>query len=97
MSTLHKMTKTQVIAHVKKYGNWSGVVCANKMYPLAQTTINLDLVWNNDRGVCVKDRTVYDSDINPVAMTLDHWLNNWSFYNTSSEEGTYVHFYRIVE
>lgn len=103
MSTLHKMTKTQVKAYVKKYGSWFGVVCASNMYPTVQTMMPLDLVWNDDRGVCVKDQITCEHNPTPddpynydhLPRTFDNWLNNWSYYNTSSEEGYYAHFYMI--
>lgn len=97
---LKKMTKAQVIAHVRKHGSWNGLVCASKMYPIiGQTAMYLDLVWNDDRGVCVKDEETLEITENDgyqhMPRKFDHWYNAWAFYNTSYEEGYYAAYYLI--
>lgn len=95
---LVKQTKSQVIAHVRKYGSWNGLVCASKMYPVIGRTANeLELVWNDQYGVCTKNGITYDEHMYPRPQSLDNWLNGWSFYNTSYEEGYYAAYYRIVK
>ena len=101
MATLQKQTKTQVIAHVRKYGSWHGVICGAKMFPIiGQTAMYLDLVFDSDYDVCVKDETMIDfssEDYQRIPRTLDDWYNNWSYYNTSYEEGYYAAFYMLVK
>lgn len=96
---LQKMTKTQVIAHVKRTGTWKGLVCGAKMYPIiGQTAMYLDLEFNTDHGVVVKDETMIDfstEEYNRIPRSFDHWLNSWNYYNTSYEEGYYAAFYLI--
>jgi hypothetical protein len=96
---LVKMTKRQVIAHVRTHGSWSGLVCASKMYPIiGRTAMYLDLEFNSSYDVCVKDETMLDTstdEYNRIPRSFDHWYNNWSYYNTNHEEGYYAHFYLI--
>lgn len=90
--SLKKQTKAQVKAYVKEHGTWQGLVCAAKMYPTEQTSIPLALTKSEDT-IIVNQSVQYAYRTNDIPYTLESWLNNWAFYNTSYEEGYYAAFY----
>jgi hypothetical protein len=86
-----KLTKTQVIARIKKEGNVKVWLCPSKMYPHPNHPFNMaaecsftkeDLLPKYPESKEIPDLTNFESVI-----------NSFSYYNCDSETGNRVHFY----
>lgn len=89
--TLIKMTKTQVIAHVRKHGSWKGylVGCNVAEYHIVggwSLGYLVELVSVPGGWVGIKD------DEN---STFDDLIRRWGWYNANSETGNYAAYYMI--
>ena len=102
-----KQTKTQVIAEVRRVGKWHGWVvgCNVNTYHIKSgwnLGFEIELFWDNDRGVCVVGQETCELDPNAAESwrhahfprTFQDFLDNWAWYNANSETGNYAAYYR---
>lgn len=93
---LTKIKLQTVKAMTRKNGTLSIRVVACNMYPGRQTAFDLDLVWDETRGLCIAGETTFeliDGEYQHMPRTFENWYNGWAYYNTSNEQGYYAHYY----
>jgi hypothetical protein len=96
MRQLTQIRKQTLIKRVKESKTPIDVrIVSSKLYPVDMWSFDIELIWDNDRGVIIHNSApVYDLESDSfLPATLDHWLNQWSYYNTDSERGYYAHYY----
>lgn len=93
---LNRIKLQTVKAMTRKNGTLSVRIVACKMYPGRQTAFDINLFWDNDRGLCVTGEEMIEfvgDKILHLPRTFENWYNSWAYYNTDSEQGYYAHYY----
>lgn len=83
-----KMSKSQVLAYVRKHGEWDGYLMPCKMYSFDHFGYRVTLVNVPGGWVGVKGNENY---------TFDDMYHAWAYYNATNKTGLYAHYYMIVK
>lgn len=70
-STIVKQTKTQVLAEIKKHGQWTGYLAGNKVHPAHVTG-----GWHLGYYVTVKSKEELEDRITSMLAYLERELGN---------------------
>lgn len=87
---LQKMTKTEVIQHVKKEGSWRGYIAPSKVNPS-----HVNGSWHIGVSInIVKEGLGYYIPSNGQLVELSSFIDHYKIYNCNQELGLGVSFWK---